>query len=397
MTARNTTSSRRPSYLGATAVSGVGYTDLRAEGAQSVLGLAVEAVENALGDCGLTPRDVDGLATYGLFNDSVTSQAVATTLGMSDLNYTLDVNNGGSQPCFTVMSAAAAIEAGMAETVVVFRALRGRTGTKVGSARFASPTSQYRYPIGLTAYPQYIAMWSRRFMIETGATEDDLAEVVIRQREYSAMNERAVRRKPMTLDEYYARPYMVEPFRSVDCTVEVDGAIAVVVTSVERARDLRVAPAVLDGAAWVTGSGSGLDIADLHFWPDLTRNCQAALADRLWASAGLGPADIDVAEIYDCFSPAVLYGLEGLGFVGRGESGAFIREGNTALGGVLPVNTHGGLINEGYVHGMNTVAEAVLQVQGRGGSRQVVGAETAVATSGVLVDGSAIVLRKDNT
>jgi len=388
-------STRRPSYLGTTAVSGVGYTDLRAEGTQSVLGLAVEAVENALADSGLTPADVDGLSTYGLFNDSITSQAVATALGMRELGYTLDVNNGGSQPAFTLMQAAAAVACGMAETVVVFRSLRGRTGTKVGSARFESPTSQYRYPIGLTAYPQYIAMWSRRFMIETGATEDDLAAVVMRQREYSAKNERAVRRSLLTRDEYDARPYVVEPFRSVDCTVEVDGAIAFVVTSLERARDLAVVPAVLEGAAWVTGHGSGLDVADLHFWPDFTRNCQARLADRLWASAGIGPEDVDVAEIYDCFSPAVLYGLEGLGFVGRGESGAFIRDGNTTLTGRLPVNTHGGLINEGYVHGMNTVTEAVLQVQGRGGANQVADAEVAVATSGVLVDGSAVVLRKD--
>ena len=387
---------QRPSFLGSTALSGVGYTDLRAVGQQSVLGLAVEAVERALADCGLTPHEVDGLATYGLFNDSVTSQAVATTLGMGHLTYTLDVNNGGSQPCFTVMSAAMAIEAGLAETIVVFRSLRGRTGTKVGSARFDSPTSQYRYPIGLTAYPQYIAMWSRRFLLETGATDDDLAAVVMRQREYSALNERAVRRTLLTREEYDAKPYVVDPFRTVDCTVEVDAGIAVVVTSLDRARDLAVPPVVLDGAAWVTGRGSGLDIADLHFWPDLTRNCQAELAPRLWASAGIGPKDIDVAEIYDCFSPAVLYGLEGLGFVDRGEAGAFIREGNTALGGVLPVNTHGGLINEGYVHGMNTVAEAVLQIQGRCGPRQVIGAQTAVATSGVLVDGSAIVVRKDN-
>jgi acetyl-CoA acetyltransferase len=387
---------KRPGFLGRTAVTGVGYTDLRAEGTQSVLGLAVEAVENALADCGLGPGDVDGLATYGLFNDSITAQAVATTLGMAELSWALDVNNGGQQPCFTVMSAAMAIEAGLAETVVVFRSLRGRTGTKVGSVRFSSPTSQYRYPIGLTAYPQYIAMWSRRFMIETGATEDDLAAVVMRQREYSVLNDRAVRRTLLSRDDYDSRPYVVEPFRTVDCTVEVDAAVAVVVTSLERARDLAVPPAVLEGAAWVTGRGSGLDIADIHFWPDLSRNCQAELAPRLWASAGLGPQDIDVAEIYDCFSPAVLYGLEGLGFVGRGESGAFIRDGHTAPGGSMPVNTHGGLLNEGYVHGMNTVAEAVLQIQGRGGARQVPGAQTAVATSGVLVDGSALVLRKES-
>ncbi|MEV6654393.1 lipid-transfer protein [Streptomyces sp. NPDC051219] len=386
----------RPAFVGKTALSGVGYTDLTASGGRSVLSLALEASRAALADCGLTPADVDGVITYSLFNDSVSSQAVATGLGCGDLSYVLDLNNGGSQPGFAVMNAAMAVASGLANTVIVYRALNGRTGKKVGSTHFESPSGQFRYPIGFSSYPYYIAMWSRRFMIETGATEADLAGVVIAQREYSALNERAVRRNLLTEDQYFARGYVVEPFRAVDCTVEVDAAVAVVVTSLERARDLKVPPAVLEGGAWVTGRGSGLDIADVHYWPDLSRNCQHMLADRLWASAGLGPQDIDVAEIYDCFSPAVLYGLEALGFVERGGAGAFIREGNTRLGGRLPTNTHGGLLNEGYVHGMNTVTEAVYQIQGRAGARQVSGAATAVATSGVLVDGSAIVLRKDS-
>lgn len=385
----------RPSFLGRAAISGVGYTCLTDTGQQSVLGLASEAVLTALQDCGLGPADVDGLCSFGLFNDTVACQAVATSLGMGDLTYTSDVNNGGSQPCFAVMNAAMAVACGLATTVVVFRALNGRSGTKVGSTRFAAPTSQYRYPIGLTAYPQYIALWARRYMNTTGTTEEDFGAVVGRQRDYAALNDRAVRRDPLDLDNYLSRGFVVQPFRTVDCTVEVDGAVAVVVTSLERARDLAVPPAVVDGAAWATGRGSGLDIADLHSWPDFSYNCQQVLAPALWASCGLTPSQIDVAEIYDCFSPAVLYGLEGLGFVGPGEAGAFIREGNTALGGRLPVNTHGGLINEGYVHGMNTVSEAALQIQGRCGARQVAGAQTAVATSGVLVDGSALVLRAD--
>jgi acetyl-CoA acetyltransferase len=384
----------RPSFLGATGITGVGYTNMRRHGKSSVLGLALEACRAALADCGLAAEEVDGVASFGLFGDSVTSQAVGTGLGLGDLTYTLDLNNGGSQPCFAVMSAAMAIAAGLAHNVLVFRALTGRTGTKVGSTRFESPTSQYRYPIGFTAYPYYIAMWARRFMIETGATENDLAAVVISQREYAARNERAVRRNRITSEEYFVREYVVEPFRTVDCTVEVDGAVAVLVTSTDRASAQGAPIAVIEGAAWVTGSGSGLDIADFHSWRDFTRNCQFRLAPRLWASCGLRPADIDIAEIYDCFSPAVLYGLEGLGFVGRGEAGAFIRDGHTSAGGSLPVNTHGGLLNEGYVHGMNTVAEAALQIQGRAGAVQVADAETCAVTSGVLVDGSALILRK---
>ena len=391
----STARGKRPAYAGKAAVTGVGYTKMAVSGEQrSVLDLALEASTAAIADAGLTAADIDGICTYGLFNDSITSQGVATGLACGDLSYVLDLNNGGSQPSFALLNAAMAVASGMASTVLVYRALNGRSGKKVGSTNFDSPSGQFRYPVGLNSYPQYIAMWSRRFMMETGATEEDLAAVVMKQREYSVLNERAVRRNPLTLDEYFSRNYVVEPFRTVDCTVEVDGAVAMVVTSVDRAGDSPVTPAVIEGGAWVTGRGSGLDIADLHSWPDFSRNCQHLLAPRLWESAGLGPSDVDVAEIYDCFSPAVLYGLEALGFAERGEAGSLIRSGETGLTGRIPTNTHGGLLNEGYIHGMNTVSEAVLQVQGRGGSRQVAGAEVSVATSGVLVDGSAIVFRK---
>jgi acetyl-CoA acetyltransferase len=387
--------SSRPSFVGKAAITGIGYTHFADRQRRSVLSHALTAARAAITDCGLPTTDIDGVCSYGLFNDSVTSQAVATGLGLNDLTYTLDLNNGGSQPCFAVLNAAMAISAGLATNVLVYRALNGRTGKKVGSTRFESPSSQFRYPIGLTAYPHYIAMWARRYMVETGATEHDLAAVVLRQREYAAMNPRAVRQSTMTIEEYLEREFVVEPFRSVDCTVEVDGAVALVVSAIDRARDQNVAPAVIDGAAWVTGRGSGLDVADIHTWPDFTQNCQHLLAPRLYKSAGIGPQDIDVAEIYDCFSPAVLYGMEALRFVGRGEAGAFIREGNTTVTGQLPVNTHGGLLNEGYVHGLNTVTEGALQIQGRGGERQVADATTCAVTSGVLVDGSALILRKD--
>jgi acetyl-CoA acetyltransferase len=391
-----TTSKSRPGFVGKAAITGVGYTTFTDRTPRSVLANALEASRSAISDCGIAREQIDGVCSFGLFNDSVTCQAVSTGLGLGDLTYTLDLNNGGSQPCFAVLNAAMAIASGMATNVLVYRSLNGRTGKKVGSTRFESPSSQFRYPIGLTAYPQYIAMWARRYMIETGATEHDLAAVVLEQREYAALNPRAVRQNTMTIEEYLSREFVVEPFRTVDCTVEVDGAVALVVSAIDHARDQRVPPAVIDGGAWVTGRGSGLDVADIHTWPDFTRNCQHLLAPRLWASSGIGPADIDVAEIYDCFSPAVLYGLEALGFVGRGEAGSFIRDGNTKLGGRLPVNTHGGLLNEGYVHGLNSVTEGALQIQGRAGKAQVDQAQACVVTSGVLVDGSALILRGDS-
>ena len=207
-------------------------------------------------------------------------------------------------------------------------------------------------------------------MIETGATEEDLGAVAIAQRSYAVANERAVIRTPLTHQQYLDAPYVADPFRTPDCTTEVDGACAVVVTSLERARSLRQEPAVIAGAAYALGKRSGLDIGDALLWEDYSRNYTSLLADDLWRSAGLGPDGINVAQIYDCFSSTVLFGLEGLGFVGRGEAGAFVRDGNTSLTGRLPTNTGGGLLCEGYLHGMNTVAEAVLQIQGRSGERQ---------------------------
>jgi acetyl-CoA acetyltransferase len=384
----------RPSFLGATAVAGVGFTDFSKASPHSVLRLAVDSCRAAIEDAGLAREDIDGVISYSLFNDSVACQAVATELALPDLTYALDMNMGGVSPALAVMNAAMAVSVGVARNVLVFRALKGRSGVRVGAAQFRAPTGQYRYPIGYGAYPYYMAMLARRFMIDTGATEEDLGAVAIAQRVHAARNERALRRAPLTLDEYLEAPWVAEPFHTVDCTTEIDGACAVLVTSLETARALLQPPAVIDGAAWATGFGSGLDIADLHSWPDYATICHHALADRLWRSAGIGPGQVDVAELYDCFTAPVLFTLEGLGLVGPGESGSFVRDGHTALDGRLPVNTHGGLLCEGYLHGMNTLAEGVIQVQGRGGERQVDRAETCLVTSGAMGDGSAMIFRR---
>lgn len=385
---------RRPEFRGRTAIAGVGYTELSRDSGTTPLNLAAAACRAALADCGIEPAEVDGIAGFSLFNDSIAVQAVATALAIPELSYALDLNLGGQAPSFAVTNAAMAVAAGMADVVLVFRALNGRSGVRIGSQRFTAPTTQYRLPIGLTAYAQYMALWARRFMIETGATQDDLAAVALAQREYAAANPRAVRRDPLSAADYDAAPWLVEPYKTVDCTTEVDGACAVVVTSLDRARELRHPAVVIDGAAWSTGPGSGVDIADLHHWSDWSVNCQSMLADRLWASSGRRPEEMDVAQIYDCFTSTVLFGLEGLGLVPRGESGAFIRDGQTRPDGRLPLNTNGGLLCEGYLHGMNSVAEGVLQLQGRSTS-PVKGAATAVVTSGGLMDGSALVLARD--
>ena len=377
------------------AIAGVGYTPFSAQAGRSVLDLAAEACQAALDDAGLPAAEVDGLGSFMVMHDSVPCQAVATTLGIGELRLSLDLDLGGQAPCHLVSLASAAITAGLADSVLVFRAMKGRSGNRVGAMSFAGGGGQYRYPIGYGAYMMYIGMWAQRFLHETGQGEEDLAAIVLAQREYAAANERAYRRRLITEEEYYQAPYVVEPFRAPDCTVEVDGACAVLVTSLDRARALRQPPAVIAAAGYSAGPRSGLDIGDHLLWADYSRNYTHLLAPRLYRAAGLGPADIQMAEIYDCFSSTVMMALEGLGLCGRGESGGFAREGGTRLDGRLPVNTHGGLLCEGYLHGMNTVAEAVLQVQGRGGARQAPRHETCIVTSGALMDGSGMILTAD--
>jgi acetyl-CoA acetyltransferase len=377
------------------AVVGVGYTPFSRASGRSVLSLAAEAVAAAVGDAGLRLEDVDGIGSFMVTDDSVPCVAVSSALGFGPLRTVLDLQLGGQAPCHLVWQAAQAVARGDAEVVVVYRALNGRSGARVGSMQFAGMGGQYRYPIGYGAYLMYVGMWARRFLTETGQGPEDLGAVAVGQRRYAESNERAVRRQPLDLQAYLAEPLVVEPFRRSDCTVEVDGACAVVVTSLERARDLPHPPAVLASGCYRAGPRPGLDIGDHLMWEDYTRNYTTWLRQELFDRAGVGPVDVEVAEIYDCFTSTVLMGLEGLGLCGRGESGAFVRSGACALDGRLPTNTGGGLLAEGYLHGMNTVAEAVLQVQGRGGMRQAPRHEVAVVTSGALMDGSALILTSD--
>ena len=377
------------------AISGVGYTPFSRSSGTSVLALAADACRAAIDDAGIAPAEVDGMASFMLMHDSVPVQAVATTLALPGLRFAVDADLGGQAPCHLVSLAAMAVAAGHARHVVVFRALNGRSGARVGSMQFSGMGAQFRYPIGYDAYLMYVAMWARRYLHETGQGPDDLGAVPVAQRRYAQGNERAVRRSPLSWDEYRAAPFVAEPFRAPDCTIEVDGACAVVVSSLERARDLRHPPAVVASGAYFAGPRSGLDIGDHLLWDDYTRNYTSGLRGELFGRAGLTPADVQLAEIYDCFSSTVLIGLEGLGLCERGGAGAFVREGNTSLTGALPTNTNGGLLAEGYLHGMNTVAEAALQVQGRAGQRQVARHEVCAVTSGALMDGSALILTAD--
>jgi acetyl-CoA acetyltransferase len=371
------------------AIAGVGYTTFSKDSGQSVLGLAREACQAAIDDAGITAKDVDGIASFAVLNDSAPCVAVASALAIPQLRFVVDADLGGQAPCYLTWLASMAVATGQAEHVLVFRALNGRSGARVGTMEFPGAGAPFRYPIGYDAYLMYCAMWGKRFLLETGQTEVDLGAVAVAQRAYAERNERAVKRRPLTLEQHQAQSYVAEPFRPDDCTVEVDGACAILVTSLDRARDLPHPPAVIASGCFRAGPKPGLDIGDHLLWEDYTRNYTSHLRDELFAKAGLTPADVTLAEIYDCFSSTVLMGVEGLGLADRGGAGDWVRA------ATVPLNTHGGLLSEGYLHGMNTVAEAALQVMGRGGDRQAPDPSVVAVTSGALMDGSAMLLTTD--
>ncbi|MBC6464105.1 thiolase C-terminal domain-containing protein [Actinomadura alba] len=377
------------------AIAGVGYTPFSANSGVSTLTLAVDAILAALDDAGLTVGDVDALATHRV-GDSTPPWVVAPALGVPEVTWYLDQFGGGSVSHSVVGQAAMAVAAGIATTVVCYRAVNARSEFRMGgTGRGPAPVFdvQYQAPYGLLAPSQQFAMYARAHMIAYGTTHEQFGHIAVNQRANAAKNDRALKREPITLDDYLASRWIAEPLRLLDCCLETDGACAVVVTSVERARHLPRPPVLISGAVWGGGdsflSGTGTDF---------TVSEAARVAPRLYAMAGAGPADIDVAEIYDCFSYSVLVQLEDYGFCPKGEGGPYVASGATALGGTLPVNTHGGFLSEGYVHGLNHVAEAVSQLRGTAGDRQVPGAEVALSTAQpgyVLAGTSALILRAD--
>lgn len=376
------------------AIAGIGFTDFSKQSGRTTRALASEACLMALNDAGMGVDEVDGVVSFNM-NDSAPSIAVATELGIPRADYTNDVMAGGNVAVAVILIAAAAIEAGLAKNVLVFRSMNGRSGYRLGGDRdlVARDFSQYTVPFGWVTYPQAMAMWCRRHMIKYGTTSEQLGSIAVTMREHATLNERAMQRKPMTMDDYMNSRMIVDPFHMFDICLESDGACAVLVTSSERARDLKQKPVYIAGGAYGGGPSQGFDFADTFRWPDIDHNFTSFIAPDLWGSAGVGPQDMDFAQIYDCFTFTQVMVLEGLGFCGKGEGGAFAASGAISRHGSLPVNTHGGLLSEAYIHGLNHTIEAVQQLRGQGEARQLKKAEVGLVTAGAMTCGSAMVLR----
>jgi acetyl-CoA acetyltransferase len=384
------------------AIAGIGATEFSKDSGRSELRLAAEAVRAALADAGLGPSDVDGLVTFTM--DSNAEIAVARELGLPGLRFFGEIGYGGGAACATVQHAAMAVATGTADVVVCYRALNERSGRRFGrvaAAAAAAPTTYgvdngWHYPMGLATPAAMVAMAARRYMHCSGATSEDFGRVTVADRRHAAANPRAwFYQRPVTLAEHQASRWIVEPLRLLDCCQESDGAVAVVVTGADRARDLPHPPAVIRAAA--QGAGPDQFTMTSYYRDDLTGLPElGVVARQLWHQAGIVPADIRTAILYDHFTPYVLMQLEELGFCGRGEARDYIADGAIEMGGRLPLNPHGGQLGEAYIHGMNGIAEAVRQVRGTS-VNQVPGDGPVLVTAGTGVPTSGLILSPPGT
>jgi acetyl-CoA acetyltransferase len=366
--------------------------------------LALEVILRAVADAGLTMDDVDGFASFS--NDRNEFCFVATDLGVPEVRYadmTWIVGGGGA--CAAVGNAAMAIATGMAKCVVVYRSIAMGQFRRFGRAlagdvqgvRPLDAALGFALPFGLFNATIGMALLVRRHMHLYGTTAEHLGHVAVTFRRHANRNPAAVmHERPMTLADHAAAPRIVEPFGLLDCCLETDGACALVLVPAERARDCRHRPVHVMAAAQGSGPRHGCGAWAMHYMPEedyATGNTQL-LARTLYRTAGIGPTEIDCAQLYDHYSGMVLLQLEDLGFCRRGEGGPFAASGALAWpDGTLPTNTAGGSLSEAYIHGLNHVVEGVKQLRATAVS-QVPDAETCLVASGSGIPTSALLLRR---
>ena len=350
-----------------TAIVGVGttafgarYRDLDPE--LTAYELAAEAFSNALEDAGLKKEDVDGLV-----GARVPSYArMADVLGLRHPHIINTYEGSGRMSGVALQTAVMAVATGMADTVACVYGNNGRSvGARYGGDAGAETTAIYDAMYGMTSPGAYVAMMYRRYQHLYGAPDDALAPLAINNRKNGALNPNAVMQKPITYEEYVAARFIAEPLRLFDYCLINDGGVAFIVTSAERARDLRKPPVYISGTA-ATG-----DLTNYYTSDDFFYAACKDVADRTYAAAGVGPKDVDCAQIYDNFTPTIFFSLEAFGHCERGEAWRWVEDGRIELGGELPINTSGGHTAESYMQGWALHVEAVRQLRGEADKRQV--------------------------
>jgi acetyl-CoA acetyltransferase len=371
------------------AVVGVGYSEVGRRLEASDDELVRQAVTAAMADAGMMPSDIDGLGTMG-----GNAMHMAFLLGISPLGWFHTSAERGPAFVEPAVFAISAVASGLCNTAVAVRLIRQMPSAAQraqGSGAMperASGDDQFVLPFGGMAAAAPIAgIEMQRHMSQYGTTEEHFALHAVGQREHASRNEDAIFRDPITVDDYFASRYVSKPARVLDCDYPIDSASAVIFTTVDRAADCQNPPVMVESHALSA-------IGELDFWQleDFARTAPVHCAELLWSRTDLTPDDVDCAQLYDGFSIITFQWLEALGFCGFGEAGPWIAEGNGRLDGRLPLNTDGGACNVGRRHGANYCIEAVRQLRGQAGPRQVADAEVAVWSNGVGPFAGAVLL-----
>ncbi|MFP6565610.1 MAG: lipid-transfer protein [Myxococcota bacterium] len=378
-------------------IVGIGQTEFTKNSGRSELALAAECVKNAIDDAGLSPADIDGMSAFTL--DNTDEIELARTLGIPQLTFWGRIPYGGGAAVGIVHQAAMAVATGAAKYVVGYRALNGRSGQRYSMGVSGDIVTSdlvhwgYYMPSGLLTPASWVAMFTQRYLYETGCTSEDLGRVAVATRKHAVNNPNAFYHgRELTLEDHQSSRMIADPLRLYDCCQETDGGCAFVVTTPERARDMQQPGAVIRGIA----QGSTDDQEQMtSFYRDriATLPEMDLVAKQVYAMSGLGPEDVEAAVIYDAFTSIVLFQLEAFGFCKPGEAKDFIKDGALEVGGRLPSNTHGGQLSEAYIHGINGVNEGVRLVRGTS-VNQPEKNDCVLVTAGVGVPTSAMILGK---
>ncbi len=364
------------STTGQFAIAGIGETAVGRLPDRSALSLRLEASLAAIQDAGLDKRDIDGIiATQMRSNPQPNYSALlAERLGITPA-YVTDIALGGAAAASMIVNAAASIAAGLCSTVLCVggdsrSSSRGRSKPR---ERSPADTEDLRNLFGAGAAPIQYALAARRHMHEYGTSSRQFGAVAVACRHHASMNPAAQMRKRITIEDHQNSPMIADPYRLLDCSLVSDGAAALVVTRGDRARDCKQPP------IFILGSGYSCEHSEIVSSRSMTETAARGAARQAFEMAGVAPADVDVAELYDCFTAVVLVTLEDYGFCKKGEGGSFVEDGRIQLGGALPVNTHGGLLSHAHIGGISHLTEAVAQLRHQAGSRQVSDAKIALA------------------